>query len=135
MTTVLTHDLAGLLRAEPAVYAARTCRETLRVMFQHPEAKSIVICSAANEPIGLLMSERFFLQATGQMGTAPFYSEQVTKLMNGSPLVLDINVPLQNALTEMGKRTVSTGDHCILVTRGGKYAGVVYRSDLLRCLQ
>lgn len=135
MTTLLTHELASLLRPEPAVKAALTCRETLRVMFQHPEAKSIVICNAANEPQGLLVSERFFLEATGQMGTAPFYSEQVTKLMNPSPLVLDINVPLEAALAEIRQRSASAKNDCIIITQDGKYAGVAYPSDLLRCLQ
>jgi hypothetical protein len=135
VTTALARDLEGLIRTEPAVYASRTCRETMRVMFQHPESKSIVVCNAANEPLGALMSERFFLRATDQIGMDFFYSDPVTKLMNRSPLVLDITAPLEAALTAAHSRPDDAKNDCVIVTRGGKYAGVAYPSDLLRCLQ
>ncbi|MFC3747586.1 hypothetical protein [Paenibacillus sp. GCM10012306] len=135
MTTAILNDLAGLIRTEPAVYASRTCRETLRVMFQHPEAKSIVVCNAANEPLGLLMSEHFFLRATGRVGADSFYSEPVLKLMNKTPLMFDIEAPLETVMAAATNRPTEFKDDCVIVTRNGKYAGVAYPSDLLRCLQ
>lgn len=60
MSTALVNDLSNIVRSAPAIFASRTCREALRVMFQHPESKCIVVCNATNEPLGLLMCDRFF---------------------------------------------------------------------------
>ncbi|GGF87943.1 hypothetical protein GCM10010912_36480 [Paenibacillus albidus] len=135
MTTALVNRLAGLMRTAPAVYASRTCRETLRVMFQHPESKCLVVCNAANEPLGLLMSEPFFLRATGRLGRDMFYTEPVTKQMNAQPLIVDLSAPLDSVLSAALNRPDSLRSDALILTRSGKYAGVVYPSDLLRCQQ
>jgi signal-transduction protein with cAMP-binding, CBS, and nucleotidyltransferase domain len=135
MTTALVKELSGIIRSAPAVFASRTCRETLRVMFQHPESKCIVVCDAANEPLGLLMSERFFLKASGRFGMDLFYTEPVMKLMHTKPLIADISAPLESVLAEAMNRPEAVKNDCIIITRNGKLAGVVYPSDLLRCLQ
>lgn len=132
MTTAQLNKLAGIIRSAPAVFATRTCRETLRVMFQHPESKCIVVCDATNGPLGLLMSERFFLRATGRNGIDLFYREPVMKLMNTRPLIFDISASPESILAEAQKRPEPLKNDCIIITRNGKFAGVVYTSDLLR---
>ena len=132
MTTDIVNELAGIVRSAPVVFASRNCRETLRVMFQHPESKCIVVCNAENEPLGLLMSERFFLKATGRHGVDMFYREPVVKFMNPKPLMADIATPLEFLRTEATSRPDPLKNDCLIVTRNGKFAGVVYTSDLLR---
>ncbi len=132
MTTAQLNELAGIIRSAPAVFATRTCRETLRVMFQHPESKCIVVCDATNEPLGLLMSERFFLRATGRNGIDLFYREPVMKLMNTRPLIFDISASPESILAEALKRPEPLKNDCVIITRNGKFAGVAYTSDLLR---
>ncbi|MEK4197229.1 CBS domain-containing protein [Paenibacillus odorifer] len=132
MTTVLVNDLTGIVRSAPAIFASRTCREALRVMFQHPESKCIVVCNAMNEPLGLLMSERFFLKATGRSGVDLFYREPAMKLMNKTPLILDISTPLDTVLSLAMNRPDPMKNDCVIITRKGKFAGVAYTSDLIR---
>lgn len=131
MSTVLASELSAILRSAPSVSASITCRETMRVMFQHPESKCIVVCNAGNEPVGLLMCERFFLKATGRMGMDHFYRESVTKLMHRKPLITDIAVPVKSVLAEAMNRPEIMKNDCIIITSEGKFAGVVYPSDLL----
>lgn len=131
MSTVLINDLSGCVRNAPAVFATRTCRETLRVMFQHPESKCIVVCDATNEPLGLLMSDRFFLKATGRSGMDLFYKEPVMKLMNKNALIFELSTPLELVLAAAMNRPDPMKKDCVIITRNGKFAGVVHPSDLL----
>ncbi|AWV36081.1 CBS domain-containing protein [Paenibacillus sp. FSL H7-0716] len=132
MTTALVNDLTGIVRSAPAIFASRTCREALRVMFQHPESKCIVVCNAMNEPLGMLMSERFFLKATGRSGVDLFYREPAMKLMNKTPLILDISTPLDMVLSLAMNRPDPMKNDCVIITRKGKFVGVAYTSDLIR---
>ncbi|MNB86450.1 hypothetical protein D3C75_333940 [compost metagenome] len=132
MTTALVNDLTGIVRSAPAIFASRTCREALRVMFQHPESKCIVVCNAMNEPLGLLMSERFFLKATGRSGVDLFYREPAMKLMNKTPLILDISTPLDTVLSLAMNRPDPMKNDCVIITRKGKFVGVAYTSNLIR---
>lgn len=132
MTTALVHDLSSIIRSAPAIFTSRTCREALRVMFQHPESKCMVVCNAVNEPLGLLMSERFFLRATGRSGLDQFYREPIMKLMNSAPLVCDLSTPLNEVLSLAMSRPEPMRHDCVIITRKGKLAGVVYTSDLIR---
>ena len=132
MITASTIDLQALIRQAPAVSPSATCREALRVMFQHPESKCIVVRSTDNEPAGLIMCERFFLKATGRMGMDRFYHEPVAKLMNRAPLVTDISASAEAILAEAMKRPEPMRNDCIIVTDKGKIAGILHPAELLR---
>ncbi|MHA6532740.1 CBS domain-containing protein [Paenibacillus sp. BAC0078] len=131
MSIIAANELSAILRMAPSVPASSTCRESLRVMFQHPEAKCIVVCNTHNEPVGLLMCERFFLKVTGRTGMDLFYRESVTKLMNRKPLIADISAPPALVLTEAMNRPDTLKQDCIIITSNGTFAGVVYTSDLI----
>ncbi|MDQ0192149.1 CBS domain-containing protein [Paenibacillus wynnii] len=132
MTTALEKELISNVRSAPVIPASCTCREALRVMFQHPESKCIVVCNAENEPLGLLMSERFFLIAAGRLGIGLFYREPVVNYMNRNPLITDIAAPLESLRTDaMNRLEMNRGD-CVVVTSKGKFTGVVYIADLIR---
>ncbi|CQR58581.1 CBS domain-containing protein [Paenibacillus riograndensis] len=130
MSLIASNPLSALLRSAPAVPAAYTCRETLRVMFQHPEAKCLVVCNPDHTPVGLLMCERFFLKVTGRSGMELFYRESVTRLMNRKPLAVDISTPPEHVLISALERPEAMRNDCIIVTEEGAFAGVVYVSDL-----
>ncbi|MBW4081627.1 CBS domain-containing protein [Paenibacillus sp. S150] len=131
MSTIAANEYSAMVRIAPSVPASYTCRETLRVMFQHPEAKCIVVCNTDNEPVGLLMCERFFLKVTGRMGMDHFYRESVTKLMNRKPLIADISAPPESVALKASQRPEMMKNDCIIVTENGTFAGVVYASDLI----
>lgn len=131
MSNVLTSEWSTVIRSAPSVPASLTCRETLRVMFQHPESKCIVVCNEGNEPVGLLMCERFFLKATGRLGTDHFYRESITRLMIHNPLIADLSAPAVSVMAEAMNRPEMMRNDCIIITSQGKLAGVVYPSDML----
>lgn len=130
MSIIAANELSAVLRMAPSVPASSTCREALRVMFQHPEAKCIVVCNSYHEPVGLLMCERFFLKVTGRTGM-DLYRESVTKLMNHKPLTADISAPPALVLTAAMNRPDPLKQDCIIITSNSSFAGVVYTSDLI----
>ncbi|KGE20439.1 CBS domain-containing protein [Paenibacillus wynnii] len=132
MTTALEKELISRVRSAPVIAASGTCREALWVMFQHPESKCIVVCNPENEPLGLLMSERFFLIATGRLGIGLFYRETVVNYMNRLPLIADISTPLESLRNDAMNRLEMYRNDCVVVSRSGKFVGVLYVSDLLR---
>lgn len=132
MTTASTTDLSALIRQAPAVSASMTCREVLRVLFQHPESKCIIVRSTDNQPVGLIMCERFFLKATGRMGMDRFYHEPVSQLMNRNPLVADISASAESLWAEAMQRPEPMRNDCIIVTGHGRIAGILHPAELLR---
>jgi len=131
MTTALEKELAALVRTAPVIRPTSTCRETLRVLFQHPESKGIVVCNPSNEPLGLVMSERFFLIASGRDGVDLFYKEPIVNYMNRTPLTADISTSLESLRNEVINRPEMVRNECLIVTQNGKFIGVVYASELL----
>jgi len=132
MTTVLETELSGMIRSAPVISASCNCRETLRVMFQHPESRCIIVCSEENEPLGLLMSDRFFLKATGRSGTDMIYKEPAARLMNRNPLIADIAASPEALRALALARPAPFRNDCIIVTGSDKFIGVIHTSDLLR---
>ncbi|NGM82343.1 hypothetical protein G5B47_07930 [Paenibacillus sp. 7124] len=129
-TASTASKLAEIIRPVPVVLDRRTCRQALRTMFEHPESKCLVLCNAAGEPVGLLMSEKFLLAATGRGETDSFYKEPVMKLAHVHPLIVDISsAPRKVLAMALGRNPMDWND-AIIVTDGGKLAGVVYVSDL-----
>lgn len=132
MITASTTDLSALIRQAPSVSPSMTCREALRVLFQHPESKCIIVCSPDNEPVGLIMCERFFLKATGQMGMDRFYQEPVSQLMNRKPLVAELSASAGSLWAEAMQRPEPMRKDCIIITDKGTIIGTIYPADLLR---
>lgn len=54
------------------------------------------------------------------------------KLMNKTPLILDISTPLDTVLSLAMNRPDPMKNDCVIITRKGKFAGVAYTSDLIR---
>ncbi|AIQ14790.1 CBS domain-containing protein [Paenibacillus durus] len=132
-TTAISTDLklADLMRPAPIVYDHHTCRQALRLMFEHPESKCLVLCNPVDEPVGLLMSEMFFLKVSGRFGMDTFYKEPAMKLAHKAPLTVDITTAPHTVLAMAMDRHPMQQNDCIIVTDGGKLAGAVYVADLL----
>ncbi|BCG61309.1 hypothetical protein [Paenibacillus sp. URB8-2] len=126
-----TVKLAEIMRPVPVVLDHHTCRQTLRTMFEHPESKCLVLCNTAEKPVGLLMSEKFYLVATGRLGTDTFYREPAMKLAHKHPLIVDIACEPHTVLAMALDRNPIHRNDSIIVTDCGKLAGVLYVSDLL----
>lgn len=129
-TAATSFGLADIMKPAPVVRDHQTCREAIRIMFEHPSSKCLVLCNNQEQPVGLLMSEPFFLKAAGQPGATAFYRQPALLLAQPHPLTADINDDPKAILTLAQLRHPSQSGDCIIVTQEGRLAGAVHVSDL-----
>lgn len=125
-----SRGVSSLLRPAPVLREQQTCREAIRLMFEHPESKCIVICDEGDRPVGLLMSEPFFLRATGRSGADSFYRESALGQAQTHLLTADIESDPAEIMARLLERHPAQQNDSILITRNGKLAGTLTPADL-----
>ncbi|WP_438350460.1 CBS domain-containing protein [Paenibacillus sp. FA6] len=123
--------LSKFIQDSPHVYTNQKCKDTLRVLFAHPEAECIVVCNEADQPVGLVNCSKFYLRLIGPMGMDSLYMEPVTKLMNRNPLIVEEGTHVQSIREELDRRQEHSLGEYIMMTKQGKLSGVLKVSDLL----
>lgn len=121
-----------VLQSAPTISLSQTCRETIRMMFSNPESPCIVVCDKKNQPVGLIMCERFYLRICSHAGMDSFYNDSISKLMTRNFLSVDINDSFTQIKAAAYNRPPGMRNDCIVVTDNGKFEGIVQTSDLNR---
>ncbi len=120
------------IRQTPIALEGQLCKELISIFKKNPESECIVICDAAHKPKGLMMRNRFFLKLGHRFSADLYYEKSIGRLMDGNPLMVDIAEEPQHAIDQALNRHDSVLYDCVIVTNGGKYAGVLTVSDLLK---
>ncbi|MCA0754832.1 hypothetical protein KP806_07200 [Paenibacillus sp. N4] len=124
--------LHTFLRDAPAISGKLTCRETIAVFKRHPDSECAVVTDENHAPVGLMMRNRFFLKLGHRFSADLFYDKPVTKLMDAEALTVDCGCEPQHLIDRALGRHDSVLYDCVIVTRGGRLAGVLTVSDLLK---
>jgi signal-transduction protein with cAMP-binding, CBS, and nucleotidyltransferase domain len=131
-TPSYSHDLtSNLIRKVPFVYANQKCKDTLRVLFAHPEAECIVVCNKAYQPVGIVNCGTFYLRIIGVMGMDSLYMEPINKLMKRYPIIVEEGMQLQSIREKITSRKERNHEEHIIVMKHGKLSGVIKGSDLM----
>jgi methyl-accepting chemotaxis protein len=131
-TRSYSHDFPSkLIRRVPFVYTNQKCKDTLRVLFAHPEAECIVVCNEAYQPVGIVNCGTFYLRIIGVMGMDSLYMEPITKLMKRYPIIVEEGMQLQSIREKFTSRKERNHEEHIIVMKQGKLSGVIKGSDLL----
>lgn len=123
--------LSKFIQDSPHVYTNQKCKDTLRILFAHPEAECIVVCNEADHPVGFVNCSKFYLRLIGPMGMDSLYMEPVTKLMNRNPLIVEEGTHVQSIREELDRLQEHSLGEYIMMTKQGKLSGVLKVSDLL----
>lgn len=129
-----TPHLSEVLQFAPTIRSSQTCRETIRVMFSYPDSPCIVVCDKNEQPIGLVMCERFYLRICSRIGRDSFYNDPISKLMSHHFLSADINDSFAKIATAANNRPSGMRIDCVILTNNGRFTGIVQASDLNRKL-
>ncbi len=129
-STEETLTLTDLLRSAPQVTTKQTCEQTLKVMFSHPEADSIIVCDKLNRPVGIVMCGRFFFRVNGRAGMDGFYMQRIVKLMTQKPLVVDVHRTIADVQQLAEQRAEYFRNDSVIVTDQDHLVGIVTASDL-----
>ncbi|OWR29027.1 hypothetical protein CDO73_16650 [Saccharibacillus sp. O23] len=124
--------LADYGRQAPAIGPELSCFEALQVFKREPEAPCIVVCSAEERPLLLLMRDAFHRKLTGRFAPELFYDRTVVEVFGMPPLTAETGMcPAELIDVALGREDDSFAD-CVVLTEGGFYAGVLTVRDLIR---
>lgn len=94
----------------------------------------IVVSTEQDVPKGLVMEYHLNRQLSSQYGIALFFKRPLSSVMDESPLIVDENMPVEQAARlAMARETLKAYDD-VIVTRKGKLYGVVSVQKLLNTL-
>ncbi|MFC4099707.1 methyl-accepting chemotaxis protein [Paenibacillus xanthanilyticus] len=119
------------IRPVMMVLPTRKCSEVIEQFNAAPDSECVIVCTEADEPLGLVMKHRLSRLQTQRFGKELFFERSITKLMDEQPLVVEAAISDQELLDQALGREESTLYDCVIVTKGGRVAGILTMADLL----
>ncbi|MDR0266873.1 methyl-accepting chemotaxis protein [Paenibacillus sp.] len=118
-------------RIVPVLKPSITCMEALNMLKEQPNLPCMIICGENLEPEGLLMKDVFYRKLTGRFAAELFYDRPVINFAQTDILVVesvdDPALMIQRAL----QRPESRFYDCVMITREGRFTGVLTVQDLM----
>ncbi|XID95637.1 methyl-accepting chemotaxis protein [Paenibacillaceae bacterium WGS1546] len=90
-----------------------------------------VACDERRRPLGLVMKNRLFQRLGSHYGLSLFGNRPVSRLMDPAPLTADVAIGPQELIDRALSRDDETFYDAVLLTEGGKFAGILTMNDLL----
>ncbi len=125
-----TKTVGDVCRVKESCESTTLFSEVELVFSQNPQQQAIPITNDG-KPVGLAMRDKFFSLLGQKYGYSLYSSRPIKHLLTTSPLIVDINDPLEEvSFLAMQREANSVYDH-ILVSNNGMYFGIVTVSELL----
>ena len=103
-------------------------------LLQGKEPISAVVVADQGRPVGLVMSHHLDRALSTRYGMSLYYHREATRIMDPQALVVDASEPVERvARAAMGRDKHKIYDH-IVVTEGGRLAGIVSVQHILDTL-
>lgn len=109
-------------------------QQVFKIFTENRHLMGIPIIDESGSPIGLVMRDSFFSMLATQFGTALYMKRPVSILMKKDPIFIEYHTTISEA-TEivLGRRDNDLYDY-LLVTKNGKYFGVLTIRDIMERL-
>ncbi|MFC4596903.1 methyl-accepting chemotaxis protein [Cohnella hongkongensis] len=91
----------------------------------------VVVCDERKRPVGLIMKDRFFRRLGTLYGQSLYGHRPVSMLMDDAPMLADLSIDPQELIDRALSRGEETFYDAVVLTDGGKLAGVLTVNDLL----
>jgi len=122
----------GWLAIEQQAICQHTlCREAQRIFDNDKALFSLVVIDQYHQPVGLLYKEQLTEVFASPYGHALYDKKPIASLMDAEPLVVDENEQLDRVSRQITDNDFDIRRY-IIVTRGGKYLGVVHLRQILK---
>lgn len=123
-------DIAKAPHALPPTYLVSDAQNYFK---KNCRCSSLVI--AENDmPIGLVMEYHLNRQLSSQYGVALYYKRSIDSVMDSKPLIVDMDMPVEQAARKAMKREPLKAYDDIIITRKGYLYGAVSVQSLLNAL-
>jgi diguanylate cyclase (GGDEF)-like protein len=129
---LIPQNLAGVVQKSPAVPCGALVID-VKNRLDIEKWQGIVVLEQ-EAPVGLVMKHALNHQLSSQYGVSLYYGRSVELVMDGSPLIVDAGLSLENVAALANQRPEEKLYDLIVVTSEGKYQGTVSIMDLLRQL-
>jgi diguanylate cyclase (GGDEF)-like protein len=107
---------------------------TAHDFFRKNDSFTNIVVVRDNVPKGLVMEYHLNRQLSSQFGIALYHKRSIDAVMDKSPLIVDVDMPVEQAARTAMKREHIKAYDDIIVTRKGLLYGVVTVQDLLNVL-
>lgn len=119
-------ELAGSKSvAVPILRQTDTCGETQRLLLRYPGAFCAVVCDDRRRPVGLVMSDDFFIQMNAEFDPEHLYELPISRLMSRHPLTVEAELPIARAFELAAARSSRNRTDAVIVTQDGSLFGVL----------
>lgn len=108
-----------------------TLSQDVKEIFDQNKMQGLVVTNENNEPIGLIMKNKFNERLATLYGVAIYMKRPVRLLMDSTPLIVDFNTPLVSVTKAAMARKESNLYDYIIITKDNKYYGITTVKRLL----
>jgi len=114
------------------VVAPKQQSDDLVSMFRRKQQfECVVVCDEQQQPMGLIMKDRFFRLLGSLYGMSLFGNKPISDLMDDSPLIAELSIKPQELIDRALFRSEETFYDAVILTDNGKFAGVLTVNELL----
>ncbi|CAI6078057.1 methyl-accepting chemotaxis protein [Cohnella sp. JJ-181] len=125
-------SLADWIRSCPQVSPEQTCGEIAELFRRREELECVAVVRTSGEPAGIVMRHRFFRLIGSLYGMPLFADKPVAKLMDGGAMTAETDLSPQELIDRAMSRDEERIYDALLMTSGGRFAGVLTVSDMLQ---
>ncbi|MBB6671015.1 methyl-accepting chemotaxis protein [Cohnella nanjingensis] len=123
--------LSEWLRDCPVLPPSQTCGDLVSLFRRRLDLACVAVCDEAGQPLGLIMKHRFFRFLGTSYGMSLYADKPISKLMDRGALTAETDLSPQALIDRAMARDDEALYDSVLMTRNGKFAGMLAISDLL----
>lgn len=121
-------------RKVPIIEKEMCCKELLSLLKKEADIPCVIVVEN-EQPLGIIMRDKYSRHFTGRFAAALFYDKPVSIFADLHTLVVDLEMPVVDIVNQAMMREDERFYDCLLVTEGGQILGVLTIRDILSMMQ
>ncbi|WP_019422812.1 methyl-accepting chemotaxis protein [Paenibacillus sp. OSY-SE] len=127
---LVTNEYDDLIRQAPIIQAGTTIEEAEHRFRRDPFLLCLIVGNDRQQPIGIVMRERFHEFMSKRFSPALFYEKPITRLMDGNALIVEWGTDTGELLDLAAARPEERMYDSIVFTRNQEYTGILSSKQL-----
>lgn len=128
--SIMKREYEDLIQFAPIILASTTIEEADHRFREDGSLRCLVIGNEHSEPIGIVMRERFHEKMSKRFSPALYYEKPIVRVMDNEALIVECGIETEQLLDMSASRSEERMYDSIVVTRGGKYVGILTSKQL-----
>lgn len=128
--SIMKREYEDLIQFAPIILASTTIEEADHRFREDSSLRCLVIGNEHSEPIGIVMRERFHEKMSKRFSPALYYEKPIVRVMDNEALIVECGIETEQLLDMSASRSEERMYDSIVVTRRGKYVGILTSKQL-----